>query len=157
MASVALTLQSLNIEVPEAKNAPGAAYVPYTHHNGLVTMSGQLPMKDGAPQFIGKVGRDFSIEEGQECARLCGLNILAHLKAACGGDLEKVQKVLRLGIFVNSTDNFTDAPKVANGVSELFKSIFGEERGAHARFAVSVAQLPFGVAVEVDGAFVIDA
>lgn len=156
MTSVALKMESLGIELPEAKNAPGAAYVPYTSYNGIVNMSGQLPMKDGAPQFIGKVGKDFSIEQGQECARLCGLNILAHLRAACGGDLNKVKQVLRLGIFVNSPDDFTDAPKVANGVSALFKEVFGEEVGAHARFAVSVAQLPFGVAVEVDGAFAIE-
>lgn len=156
MSAAAAKIESLGITIPEAKNAPGAAYVPYTLYNGLVTMSGQLPMRDGTPQFIGKVGREFSIEEGQECARICGLNILAHLRAACGGDLNKVKKVLRLGIFVNSPDDFTDAPKVANGVSNLFKEIFGEEIGGHARFAVSVAQLPFGVAVEVDGAFIIE-
>lgn len=154
-ATVESRLAELGIALPQAKPLAGAAYVPYTLHAGLVTMSGQLPMKDGAPQFIGKVGREWTIEQGQECARLCGINILAHLKAACGGDLSKVQKVLRLGIFVNSPDDFTDAPKVANGVSELFKAAFGDEIGAHARFAVSVAQLPFGVAVEVDGAFAI--
>jgi len=156
MTAVAKKLTELGITLPAAKNAPGAAYVPYTLHEGAVTMSGQLPMKDGAPQFIGKVGREFSIEQGQECAHLCGLNILAHLQAACGGDLSKVKRVLRLGIFVNSPDDFTDAPKVANGVSQLFKDVFGDEIGAHARFAVSVAQLPFGVAVEVDGAFIIE-
>jgi enamine deaminase RidA (YjgF/YER057c/UK114 family) len=112
-------------------------------------------MKDGAPQFVGKVGREWSIEEGQECAKLCGINILSQLKAACGGDLDKVKKVIRLGIFVNSPDDFTDAPKVANGVSALFKTVFAGEKGEHARFAVSVAQLPFGVAAEVDGAFAI--
>lgn len=156
MSEISKKLKYLNITLPEAKNAPGAAYVPYTTHQGMVTMSGQLPMKDGKPSHVGKVGREFSIEEGQACAHQCGLNILAHLKHACGGDLDKVKRVLRLGIFVNSPDDFTDAPKVANGVSELFKNVFGDEIGAHARFAVSVAQLPFGVAVEVDGAFVIE-
>ena len=156
MATAEATIKSLKLEIPQAKNAPGAAYVPYTHHQGVVTVSGQLPMHEAAPQFIGKVGREFSLEEGQQCARLCGLNILAHLRDACGGDLNKVQKVLRLGIFVNSPDDFTDAPKVANGVSQLIKEVFGDEIGAHARFAVSVAQLPFGVAVEVDGQFVIE-
>lgn len=156
MSNPANKLTELNITLPEAKPLPGAAYVPYTSHHGLVTVSGTLPMKDGAPQFVGKLGREFSIEEGQQCAWLCGVNILAQLQAACGGDLSKVKKVLRLGIFVNSTDDFTDAPKVANGVSELFKSVFAGEVGEHARFAVSVAQLPFGVAVEVDGAFAIE-
>ena len=155
MSVVEKRLNDMGITIPDAKPLAGAAYVPYTVHNGIVTMSGQLPMKDGAPQFIGKLGRDWSIEQGQECAQLCGIVILSHLKAACGGDLDKIKKVSRLGIFVNSTDDFTDAPKVANGVSELFKKAFGDEIGAHARFAVSVAQLPFGVAVEVDGSFVI--
>lgn len=156
MSAVSAKIESLGITVPEAKNTPGAAYVPYTIHNGMLTLSGQLPMQDGALQFVGKLGRDFSIEEGQECAKICGLNMLAHLRHACGGDLNKVKKVLRLGIFVNSTEDFTDAPAVANGVSNLFKDIFGDEIGAHARFAVNTAQLPFGVAVEVDGAFVIE-
>lgn len=156
MTAVAKKLEELGVTLPEAKPLAGAAYVPYTVHNGVVTLSGTLPLKDGAPQFIGKVGREFTIEQGQEAARLCGINILAQLRAACGGDLSKVQQVIRLGIFVNSPDDFTDAPKVANGVSTLFKDLFGE-KGNHARFAVSVAQLPFGVAVEVDGQFAISA
>jgi enamine deaminase RidA (YjgF/YER057c/UK114 family) len=154
MTAIAKKLEEMNIILPEAKPLAGAAYVPYTIHQGVVTMSGTLPLKDGTPQFIGKLGRDFSIEQGQEAARLCGINILAQLRAATGGDLSKIKQVIRLGIFVNSTDEFTDAPKVANGVSTLFKELFGE-KGNHARFAVSVAQLPFGVAVEVDGQFVI--
>lgn len=156
MSAATAKLESLGITIPEAKSAPGAAYVPYTLHNGLVTVSGQLPMQNGSLAFVGKLGRDFSIEEGQECARICGLNLLAHLRNACGGDLNKVKKVLRLGVFVNSTDDFTDAPAVANGVSNLFKEIFGDEIGAHARFAVNTAQLPLGAAVEVDGSFVIE-
>jgi len=156
MSTAMAKIESLGITLPEAKTAPGAAYVPYTEHNGMVTISGQLPMQKGELQFVGKLGRDFSIEEGQECARICGLNLLSHLRNACGGDLNKVKKTLRLGIFVNSTEEFTDAPAVANGVSNLFKEVFGDEIGAHARFAVNTTQLPFGVAVEVDGAFVIE-
>jgi enamine deaminase RidA (YjgF/YER057c/UK114 family) len=156
MAAIEEKLNNLGITLPEAKPLTGVAYVPYTVYNGLVTVSGTLPMKDGAPQFIGKVGKEFSIEQGQECAQLCAINILAWLKHACGGDLSKVKQTLRLGIFVNSTDSFTDAPKVANGASNLIKEVLGE-KGEHARFAVSVAQLPFGCAVEVDATFVIAA
>jgi enamine deaminase RidA (YjgF/YER057c/UK114 family) len=109
-------------------------------------------MKDGKPQFIGKVGKEFTIEQGQDCAKLCGLNILAHLKNACGGDLGKIKKLVRMGIFVNSAAGFTDQPKVANGVSDMMVGIFGDA-GRHARFAVGVSELPFGVAVEVDATF----
>ena len=109
-------------------------------------------MLDGKPQFIGKLGKDISIEDGQKCARICGINILAHLKNACDGDLDRVKQCLRLGVFVNSTESFLDHPKVANGVSDMMVEIFGD-KGKHARFAVGVAQLPFGVAVEVDATF----
>ncbi len=148
-------LAELNISLPTVKPIAGAAYVPYTLHNDLLFISGQLPMADNKLQFIGKVGREWDIAQGQEAARLCGINLLAQLKQACGGDLDKVKKVLKLGVFVNSTDGFTDAPQIANAVSELFTTIFPGPIGQHARFAVSVAQLPFGVAVEVDGNFVI--
>ena len=131
---------------------PAANYIPYTISNNVVHVSGTLPMKDGKPQDIGKLGREFTVEQGQETARLCALNILGHVKAACGGDLTRVKRVVRLGIFVNSTEDFTDQPKVANGISDLMVELFGEA-GKHARFAVGVSQLPFGVAVEIDGAF----
>lgn len=150
-STVQKKLESLGLTLPEAV-MPAAAYVPFTVSGNHVFVSGQLPMKDGKPQDIGKVGREFTIEQAQETARLCGLNILAHLKSACGGDLDRVKRVLRLGVFVNSTEDFTDQPKVANGVSEMMVQLFGEA-GKHARFAVGVSQLPFGVAVEVDGTF----
>lgn len=134
---------------------PAANYVPWTISGNLVFVSGQLPMKDGKPMGIGRLGKDVEIEAGQAIARQCGLNILAHLKAACGGDLERVKKCVRLGVFVNSTESFTDQPKVANGVSDMMVELFGEA-GKHARFAVGVSQLPFGVAVEVDGTFEIE-
>lgn len=144
-------LKELGLVLPEAV-APAANYVPYTVTGKTVFVSGMLPMKDGKPQFIGKVGENISLEEGQQCARQCGLNILAHLKNAAGGNLDNVARVLRLGIFVNSTADYTDQPKVANGVSDMMVNLF-EDKGKHARFAVGVAQLPFGVAVEVDGTF----
>lgn len=153
-AAVAQKLSSLGYDLPPSVMPP-ANYVPYTVSGNLVYVSGQLPMKDGKPQFIGKVGKDFSIEDGQECARLCGVNILSHVAAACGGNLDRVKKVVRLGVFVNSTDSFTDQPKVANGVSDMMVELFGDA-GRHSRFAVGVAQLPFGVAVEVDGTFEIE-
>lgn len=144
-------IKELGHELP-AVTMPAANYVPYTITGKTVIVSGMLPMLDGKPQYIGKVGKDVSVEDAQACARLCGLNILSHLKNACGGDLDKIGRLLRMGIFVNSTEDFTEQPKVANGVSDLMVGIFGD-KGKHARFAVGVAQLPFGVAVEVDATF----
>ncbi len=147
-------LSEMNIVLPESV-MPAANYVPYAKTGNQVVISGQLPMKDGKPQFIGKVGKDFGIEEGQECARLCGVNILSQLRAACEGDLSKVTRCVRLGVFVNSTEDFTDQPKVANGVSDMMVHLFGD-KGKHARAAVGVAQLPFGVAVEVEALFEVE-
>jgi len=131
---------------------PAANYVPYTISGNLVYISGTLPMKDGKPQDIGQVGAEFTVEQAQATAKLCTINILGHLKAACGGDLDRVKKCVRMGIFVNSAAGFTDQPKVANGASDFIVGVFGEA-GKHARFAVGVSQLPFGVAVEVDATF----
>ena len=144
-------LESLGLTLPPSV-MPAANYVPYTVSGNMVFVSGTLPMKDGKPQDIGKLGKEFSVEQGQQTAKLCGLNILGHLKAACGGDLDRVKKVVRMGIFVASAEGFTDQPKVANGVSDMMVEIFGEV-GKHARFAVGVAELPFGCAVEVDATF----
>lgn len=152
MTNPTAKLQELGITLPES-TLPAANYIPYTVSGKQVIVSGQLPMKDGKPQFIGKVGKDFNVEQAQECARLCGINILSHVRAACGGELGKVKKVLRLGIFVNATQEFTEPHLVANGVSNFIVDLFGLEKGKHARFAVVVAQLPMGVAVEVDGLF----
>lgn len=144
-------LDQLGLTLPEAI-APAANYVPYTVTGKTVIVSGMLPLSGGKPQFIGKLGADISLEQGQECAQLCGLNILAHMKNAAGGNLDNIARLLRMGIFVNSTPDFTDQPKVANGVSDLMVNLLGDA-GKHARFAVGVAQLPFGVAVEVDATF----
>ncbi len=144
-------LAAMSITLPQSV-MPAANYVPYTISGNLVFISGQLPMKDGKPQDIGKVGKEFTVEQAQQTAKLCGINILSHLKAACGGNLDRVKKCVRLGVFVNSTEGFTDQPKVANGVSDMMVEVFGEA-GKHSRFAVGVSQLPFGVAVEVDGTF----
>lgn len=144
-------LQELGLTLPVAAT-PAANYVSYTISGNQVFISGQLPMKDGKPMGIGKLGRDVTVEQGQDVARQCGLNILAQLKAACGGDFGKVVRCIRLGVFVASAEGFTDQPKVANGVSDLMVNVLGE-RGKHARFAVGVSELPFGVSVEVDATF----
>jgi enamine deaminase RidA (YjgF/YER057c/UK114 family) len=151
MGDVVTKLTQLGIVLPEV-SLPAANYVPCIISGKTLFVSGQLPMKDGKPQFIGKVGREFSIEQGQECAKLCTINILAHTQKLLGGDLSKIAKLIRLGVFVNAPDDFTDHPKVANGASDLMVELFGDA-GKHARFAVGVSGLPFGVAVEVDATF----
>ena len=144
-------LAAMGIVLPPSV-MPAANYVPYVVSGNMVFVSGTLPMKDGKPQDIGKAGKEFTVEQAQATAKLCGINILAHLRAACGGNLDRVKRVIRLGVFVNSAAGFTDQPKVANGVSDMMVAIFGEA-GKHARFAVGVSELPFGVAVEVDATF----
>lgn len=151
MSAIEQKLTSMGIILPIA-SMPAANYVPYTISGNLVFLSGTLPMKDGKPQGIGKLGRELSLEQGQETARLCGINILSQLKAACGGDLSRVVRCVRMGIFIASAEGFTDQSKVANGVSDMMVEIFGDA-GRHARFAVGVAELPFGASVEVDATF----
>ena len=147
-------LKSLNIELPQPV-VPVANYVPYVVSGNFVFLSGQLPMKDGTPQYIGKAGKEFNVEEAQVAARLCAINLLSQLRAACGGDLDRVKQCVRLGIFVNSAEDFIDQPKVANGASDLMVDVFGAA-GKHARAAVGVNTLPLGVCVEVDGVFIVE-
>lgn len=144
-------LAALNIVLPQPA-APVASYVPYTLAGNTVFISGQLPMKDGKLQMLGKAGGEVTVEQAQEAAKLCAVNVLAQLKVACGGDLDRVRQCLKLGVFVASAPGFTDHPKVANGASDLMVSVFGDA-GKHARAAVGVAELPFGVCVEVDAVF----
>jgi len=144
-------LADLNITLPTPL-APVANYVPYVQSGNLVVISGQLPMKDGALAFTGHVGMDVTIEQAQEAARLCAINLLAQVKAAAGGDLSRVVRCVRLGVFVNSAHEFTDQPKVANGASDLMVAVLGEA-GKHARAAVGVNTLPLGAAVEVEAIF----
>lgn len=144
-------LKELGIELPQA-SAPVANYVPFTVTGSLVVVSGQVSVRNGKAEFVGKLGREISIADGQQAARLCALNILAHLRVACGGDLDRVRRVLRLGGFVNCTPEFTDMPQVVNGASDLMVEVFGDS-GRHARAAVGVGSLPLGVAVEVEAMF----
>jgi enamine deaminase RidA (YjgF/YER057c/UK114 family) len=144
-------LKELGIDLPQA-SAPVANYVPFTVSGKLVVVSGQVSVRDGKPEFVGKLGREISLADGRQAARLCALNILAHLQIACGGDLDRVKRVLRLGGFVNCTADFTDMPQVVNGASDLMVEVFGDA-GRHARAAVGVNSLPLGVAVEVEAMF----
>lgn len=135
-----------------AAAAPVAAYVPTVEAGGLLHVSGQLPFRDGQV-VTGRLGQGADLAAGQAAAELCGLMLLAQVKAAVG-DLSRVVQVVKLGVFVNSTPDFTDQPQVANGASELMQLAFGDI-GRHARAAVGVAALPRGAAVEVDGIFAI--
>ena len=140
-------LAERGLSLPEPA-APVATYVPAVQAGGLLHLSGQLPFRDGKV-VAGRLGEDLSLEDGQRAAELCGLMVVAQVKAALGGDLARVERVVKLGVFVNSAPAFTDQPKVANGASELMGALFGEA-GRHARSAVGVAALPLGAAVEVD-------
>lgn len=139
-------LAELGLTLPEAA-APVAAYVPAVETGGLLHISGQLPFQDGA-LMTGRLGEDRDLDYGVEAARRCALMLLAQAEKALGG-LDRVSRVVKLGVFVNSAGSFTDQPKVANGASELMVAVFGEA-GKHARSAVGVPVLPLGAVVEVD-------
>ena len=148
---IELRLKELGIELPPPAK-PAANYVPTVRTGNLVYVAGQVPMVNGEFHYQGKLGRDYTVEEGQACARLVAINILAQLKAACDGDLDRVQRAIKLNGFVNCIPDFGEQPHVINGASELMIQVFGEN-GRHARSAVGVAGLPFHVAVEIDGVF----
>ncbi len=143
-------LAELGVTLPDAP-APAANYVPYVVVGDLVFISGQVSMADGA--FItGKLGAELDVAAGAAAARTCAISLLAQLKAACGGDLDRLKRAVKLTGFVNSTADFTDQPKVVNGASDFLVEVFGDA-GRHSRSAVSVASLPFGTSVEIEGIF----
>ena len=144
-------LSGLGIDLPIAA-APAANYVPYVISGKQIFVAGQIPFWNGALKGIGKVGQDLSTEEAVEIARICGLNLIAQAKVACGGDLDRIIRVVKLGGFVNCIENFQDHPEVINGASNLMVDVFGE-KGTHSRFAVGVNSLSRGVSVEIDGVF----
>jgi enamine deaminase RidA (YjgF/YER057c/UK114 family) len=144
-------LSQLGITLPPP-GAPGGNYVPFVVVGELAFMAGQVAREAGKMKYTGKVGRDLTVEQGQAAARLCAVNLLAQLRAACGGDLDRVERCVRLGGFVNSTPEFTEHPKVVNGASDFIVEVFGES-GQHARTAVGVAALPMDSAVEVEAVF----
>ena len=144
-------LQDLEIELPQA-TAPVANYVPYVITGNLVFISGQIPFLNGEIRYIGKLGENISLAEAQKAARLCGINLLAQLKNACDGDLDRVTQVIKINGFVNGTPDFTDQALVINGTSDLMFDVF-QDKGKHARAAVGCIALPLGAAVEVDAIF----
>lgn len=144
-------LRELGIELPNAA-APAANYVPWARVGTLVFIAGQIPSWNGERRFLGKVGRDYTVEQARDAARLVGVNVLAQVRAACDGDLDRVARCVRLGGFVNCTPEFTDHPMVMNAASELMISVFGDA-GRHTRTAVGAPSLPFDVAVEIDAIF----
>ena len=146
MTDIASRLAELGIELP-APAAPVAAYVPAVQAGNLLHISGQLPFEGGA-LMTGRLGEDRDTDYGQRAARACGVMLLAQMQKALGS-LDRVERVVKLGVFVSSAGSFTDQPKVANGASELMEQVFGEP-GRHARSAVGVPVLPLGAAVEID-------
>ena len=148
---IATRLAELGIELPNP-SAPGANYVPFVRTGDLVFLTGQLSQWNGERRFIGKLGREFGIEEGQQAARLCALNLIAHLATAVEGDLDRVRRCVRVAGFVNSMPDFLSHSQVLNGASDVFVQVFGDA-GTHTRMAVGVAALPYDVAVEVESVF----
>ncbi|WP_417470170.1 RidA family protein [Maricaulis sp.] len=152
MSAFETRLTELGITLPDPA-APVANYVPFVRTGDQVYVSGQVSM---GPDVLvkGTLGLDMDVEAGQAAARLCAINLIAQLKAACGGDLSRLKRVVKLGGFVAAAPGFTDIPKVINGCSDLMVAVFGDA-GRHARSAVSCPVLPLGAAVEIDGVFVI--
>jgi len=144
-------LAELGIELP-APPAVAGAYVPYVQVGELLFVSGQLPLADGVVRYRGRLGDDVSLDDGYAAARLCALNLLAQVRVACDGDLDRAGGVVRLSGFVACTPDFIDQPKVLNGASEVMVAVLGEA-GRHARVAIGAASLPLGGAVEVEGIF----
>ena len=152
--SVEEKIKQLNIDIPKSPK-PVGAYVAFRIVNKLVYISGQVSFDQNGNLIKGRVGSELSLEQGQEAAKACAINIISQLKSACEGDLEKVKSCIKINGYVNSTDNFLDQPKVINAASELIVNVFGE-KGKHARAAVSVNSLPLGAAVEIESIFEIN-
>ena len=148
MGDIDNKLQSLGYNIPTPAT-PAANYVPFCISGNLIFISGQLPIKDGAISYQGKVGEDLPMADAVEAAKLCAINIIAQAKAALDGDLDRVVRIVKLGGFVNATPDFVDHPKVINGASDLFVAVFGD-KGRHSRFAMGAGSLPLGVSVEIE-------
>lgn len=144
-------LKELAIDLPNP-STPGANYIPFVRTGNLIFITGQLAQWNGERRFIGKLGREFGLKEGQQAARLCALNLLALLNVALEGDLDRVVRCVKIAGYVNSTPDFYAHSQVLNGASDLFVQIF-EDIGRHTRIAIGVSALPYNVAVEVEGVF----
>lgn len=151
-SNINAVLDALKITLP-AVSKPVASYVPYVISGNTVFISGQLPLGVGELEnYVGQLGSGYPLENAQEAARVCALNVIAQVKEACNGNLNRVKRCVKLTVFVNSSLSFTEQPQVANGASDLIVKVFGE-KGAHARSAIGVSQLPRGVSVEVEAIF----
>lgn len=146
--SVEARLKELNLVLPTPP-APVASYVPFVVSGNQVYISGQVTLTPEGLKYVGTVGKELSLEDGKAAARLCGLNVIAQAKAACGGDLERVKRIVKVTVFVNAIPGFGQHPEVANGASDLFVEVFGD-KGKHARAAVGAGSLPRNVATEVE-------
>lgn len=149
MGKIDSRLKALGIVLPKPQEPKIAKILPFNLMGNLLIVSGQLPQWEGDVRFVGKVGREFSLDEGREAARLAALNVLAQTRAALGGDLDRVRRILKLGGFVNCTPEFREVAQVVNGASELMIDVFGDA-GRHARTAIGAANMPLGVAVEIE-------
>ena len=152
--SIENNLKELKIDIPDAPT-PVGTYVAFKIIDKLLYISGQLPIGQNGEMIKGKIGQNLSLEDGQKAAKYCVINILSQVKKSLDGDLEKVKNCIKITGFVNSTNDFTDQPKVINPASEILTKVFGE-KGKHARAAVSTNSLPLGVAVEIDAIFEIN-
>jgi enamine deaminase RidA (YjgF/YER057c/UK114 family) len=148
MAKVDARLAELEIRLPTPP-APVASYVPFVRSGDLLFISGQVTLAPDGLKYTGVVGRDLSVEDGKAAARLCAINVIAQLKAACGGDLDRVKRIAKLTVFINAAPDFAHHPEVANGASDLLVEVFGDA-GKHARSAVGAGSLPRNVATEVE-------
>ena len=144
-------LREVGVTIPDAPS-PAANYLPFTRTGNLIFVSGQVPFVDGKLEATGTVGKDASVEEAQGQAKICAINLIAQVKVACDGDLDRVVKVVKLGAFVASAKDFFNQPVVVNAASDLMVQAFGE-KGRHARFAVGTNALPLNCLVEIDGVF----
>merc|ERR1719387_187507 len=148
-AAIEARLVKLGLKIPTAA-APAANYVPWRRTGNLVFIAGQIPKLEDGSLMKGMLGSpQYSLDEGVKAAQLCGLNLIAQMKAACQGDLGKIKQIVKVEGFVASTPDFVDHPKVLNGCSDLMCEVFGQEIGQHARFAVGCSSLPLGVSVEI--------
>jgi enamine deaminase RidA (YjgF/YER057c/UK114 family) len=148
MGQIDKRLAELGITLPVPAK-PVANYVGWVRTGNLVYTAGQVPLKDGKIEYQGKLGKDYTVEQGAEAARICAINVVAQLKDAVGGDLDRIKRIVKVVGFVNGVPDFVDHPKVINGASDLIVEIFGD-KGKHARSAVGSGSLPVNVAVEVE-------
>ena len=151
MSDIINRLKSKNIVLPTPM-LPAANYLPYVISENTIFIAGQIPIKNGKLPYLGKLGKSISDEEGKEAAKLCAINILAVLNSVLDKNLERINKCIKLGVFINAVEDYKNHPEIANGASDLIVDILGKN-GKHARFAVGASSLPRNVPVEVDGIF----